>query len=122
QGIYKVLGGRVDVPAGQLIFVGKSNAVHDEVEISPNVLDFLKYRVQGRRVGDIAVAQNFRAEFLCQWPNPFFKRFALVGEGEFGARLTGGLGDSPRYRPVVGDPQNQAAFSRQNTRGAASKS
>ena len=61
--------------------------------------------------------EDFGAEFLGQGPDPLFERFALIGEGEFGARLMGGLGDPPGNRTIVGNPEDQATFPSENSRG-----
>ena len=61
-------------------------------------------------VGDIAMAEHLRADLLRQRLDALLQRVALVGEGNVGALGAAGLGDAPGERPVVGDPQDQAAL------------
>ena len=70
------------------------------------------------------------ASVTSQWPatcgadafgeraHALFQRFALIGEGELGARVMGGLGDAPGDGAIVGDAHDQAALACQNARRA----
>ncbi len=48
----------VDVAAGQLVLVREGDAVDEEVEPAPVALDLGEDGVHGRRVGDVAMADD----------------------------------------------------------------
>ena len=89
--------------------------MHDEVERAPGLLRGREHRVDGRRLGDVAMAEHLRADLLRQRLDALLQRIALIGEGDFGALGAAGLGDAPGERPVVGDPQDQAALAAHQT-------
>ena len=79
--------------------------------------DGRKSGVDGRGLGDVAVADHAPADLLGERPNPLLQGVALIGEGEVGALRMAGLGDAPGDRPVVGNPHDQAALSAHQTGG-----
>ena len=74
-------------------------------------------RVDGRGLGDVAMADDQPADLLGQRLDPLLQRIALIGEGELGALRAAGLGDAPGDRAVVGDPHDQAALAAHETGG-----
>ncbi len=82
------------------------------------LLDVGEDRVDGGGVGDVAMAGDMGADAFGERAHALFQRFALIGEGELGARVMGGLGDAPGDGSVVGDAHNQAALACQNARRA----
>ena len=76
-----------------------------------------EHRVDGRGLGDVAMADHHAADLLRQRLDPLLERIALIGEGEFGALRMAGLGDAPGDRAVVGDPHDQAALAAHEARG-----
>jgi hypothetical protein len=81
-----------------------------EIELAPELLDLGEDRVDGRTIGDVAVADDRRVEFLRQWLHALLECVALIGERELGAVPPGGLRDAPRNRAVVGNAHYQAAL------------
>ena len=49
---------RVDVAAGELVLVGKSDAVGDEIERVPAAASFGEHRIDGRGIGHVAMADD----------------------------------------------------------------
>ena len=74
-------------------------------------------RIDGRGLGDVAMADHAAADLLGQRLDPLLQGVALIGEGELGAVRMAGLGDAPGDRPVVGDPHDQAALAAHQTGG-----
>ena len=87
---------RLDIAAGELVLVGEGDAVDDEVELAPEPCDLGEDRVDRRRVGDVAMADDGGAEGLGKGLDALLQGVALVGEGEFGALRAGGLRRCPR--------------------------
>ena len=78
---------RLDVAAGQLVLVGEGDAVDDEVERAPEARSTsAKTASMVAGIGDVAMADDRRAELLRQRLDPLLQRVALIGEGELGAR------------------------------------
>jgi hypothetical protein len=84
--------------------------VDDEVELAPELLFGVEHRIDGRRIGDVAMADDMAAEFRRQRLDALLQRIALIGEGEFGALRLARLGNAPGDGTVVGDAQNDAAL------------
>jgi hypothetical protein len=61
------------------------------------------------------MAENRRIQFLGERAHALLKRFALIGEGELRASLTGRFGDTPGDRAVIGNPKDEAAFAREDS-------
>ena len=59
---------------------------------------------------------TMRADLLGERLDALLQRIALIGEGQFGAMASAGLGDAPGERAVVGDPHDQAAFTAHEAR------
>ena len=66
--------------------------------------------VDGRRIGDVAMAGDKGAEFRRQRFDALLERLALIGQRDFGAMLDTGLGDAPGNRTIVRDAENKAAL------------
>ena len=67
-------------------------------------------RVDRRRIGDVAMAGDDRAELGGQRLDALLQRVALVGQRKFGSGIGAGLGDAPGDRTVVGDAHDDAAL------------
>ena len=65
--------------------------------------------------GHVAMAEHRGADLLRQRLHPLLQRIALIGEADLGALRAAGPGDAPGERPVVGDPQDQAALAAHQT-------
>ena len=65
--------------------------------------------------GHVAMTEHARADLLRQRLDALLQRIALIGEGDLGALGAAGPGDAPGQRPVVGDPQDQAALAAHQT-------
>ena len=83
----------------------------EEIELAPALRHECEHRVEARAVGHVAMAGDLRAEFGGQRLDALLEGFALIGQRDLGALIGAGLGDAPGDRPVVGDAQDQAAFS-----------
>ena len=87
----------------------------DEIERTPGLLDLREHRVEGGRVGDVAMADHQPVDLLGQRLDPLFQRVALVGEGQIGAMVAAGPGDAPGDRAIIGDAHDQPAFAAHQT-------
>ena len=92
----EVVGGGVDVAAGELVLVGEGDGVDEEIEPAPLRLDLGEDRVHGRGVGHVAMADDMGADLGGERLDALLQRVALVGEGDLGAR---------RVRPASAMPQ-----------------
>jgi hypothetical protein len=95
--------------------VGERYRVHHEIEAAPARRDLIEDGVDGRRVGDVAMASDDSTDFLGQGLDPLLQRIALIGKRQLGALRPAGLGDPPGDRAVVGDPHHQATFAAHET-------
>ena len=84
--------------------------MQQEIERAPGLLHRGEGGIDGRRLGDVAVADDDAADLLGQRLDPLLQRVALVGEGEFGAVVAAGPRDTPGDRAVVGHAHDQPAF------------
>ena len=76
-----------------------------------------EHRVDGGRLGNVAMADHQAVDLLGQRLDPLLERVALIGEGKFGAMLAAGPRDAPGDRAVVGDAHDQPAFAAHQARG-----
>lgn len=100
----------LDIAARQLVLIGEGDAVDDEVELAPELLDLGEDRVDRRAVGDVAMADDMAAKLLGKRLDPLLQRIALIGEGEFRSRIRRRLGDAPGDGPVVRDAHHEPAL------------
>src|SRR5690606_38985896 len=101
----------VDVATVKLFLVREGNGVDQEVDLAPLLLEIVEDSVDAFLDRDIAIAGNEGAEFRGERFNPLAERLALIGKSEFRTLLGQRLGDTPRDRPVVRDPHDEAALS-----------
>ena len=106
----EIVGGGVDIAAGELVLVGKGDGMDQEIEAAPETLDLGEDRIHRRRVGDVAMADDMGADLLGQRLDALLQGVALVGQRDIRAGIAAGPGDSPGDRPVVGDAHDQAAL------------
>ncbi len=106
----------VDVTAVELILVGERNGVDQEVDPAPGRLDRCEHRIDGCRIGHIAIADNDAADLLGQRLDALLQRVALIGKRQLRAMPPAGLGNAPGKRTVVRDPHDQAAFAAHKAR------
>ncbi len=86
-----------------------------KVDLAPFLPEHVEDGVDGRGIGDVAMAEQDAAEFLGQRLDPLLQRVALPGECDFRARRVAGLGDAPGNRAVVGDAENHSALALHQT-------
>ena len=65
--------GRLDIAAGELVLVGEGDAMDDEVERAPELPHFVEDGVDGRAVGDVAMADDRGVELLARGSTRFFR-------------------------------------------------
>ena len=104
----------LDIAPGELVLVGKSDAMHDEIEAAPVLSDILEHGIDGRRIGDIAMADHIGTQFGGQRTHALFQSIALEREGQLRACGMAGLGNAPGNRAVVGDAHHKAALAAQD--------
>ena len=104
-----VLGG-VDIAAIELVAVGKRDGMHHEIERSPQRGDRRECRVDGRGLGDVAMAHDVAADLLHQRLDAALECLALIREGERGAVSVGSFCDAPGDGTIVRHPHDQAAL------------
>ena len=117
HGLGEIVRRGVDVAAVELIPVGERDGMHQEIERAPGRLHGGEHRIDGRGLGDVAMADDDAADLLRQRLDALLERVALIGEGELRAVLVAGLGDAPGERAVVRDPHDQAALAAHEARG-----
>ena len=86
-----------------------------EIDLAPLLLEHVESGVDGRGIGDIAVAEQDAAEFLGQRLDAFFQRVALPGQRDLRARRVAGFGDPPGNRAIVGNAENYSALALHQT-------
>ena len=91
-----------------------------EVDLAPQALDFGEGGIDGRAVGDVAMADDMGTKLGGQRTHALFKRIALIGEGEFGTGQARGPGDAPGNRTIVGDAHDEATLAGENSGLASS--
>src|SRR5690606_36287636 len=99
----------------ELVAVGKADRVDDVVERAPLGLQRLEDAVNGCDVVDIAWKRELGATLIGKRLHAAAEGFTLVGEGEFGAMLSGVLGDAPGDGVVVRDAHDEAALALQQS-------
>ena len=62
---------------------------------APGRLHGGEYRIDGLRLGDVAMADDDAADLLRQRLDALLQRLALIGESKFGAMRAAGFGDAP---------------------------
>ena len=73
HGLGEILRRGVDIAAGELILVGEGDGVHEEIELAPLRLDRREGRVDGRGLGDVAMADDEAADLLRQRLDPLLQ-------------------------------------------------
>ena len=89
--------------------------MHDEVELAPQLFDFREDRVDRLGLRHVAAPDNGRAKLRGERTHALFERLDLIGERELGAGVGAGLCDAPGDRAIIGDAQNEALFSGENS-------
>ena len=82
----------------------------DEIHAVPHLAQCGKGGIDGGGIADIAIDHRRRLQRFDQWHHPLAEQVALVGKGQFGARIVQGLGDAPGDGVLVGHAHDQAAF------------
>ena len=106
QRLVEIGFGGVDVAAGQFVLVGEGDAMDDEVEPAPQPVRLGEDRVDRRAVGDVAMAEHLRAEFLGERADALLQRLALIGQRDLGPGGAHRLGDPPGDRAIIGDAED----------------
>jgi hypothetical protein len=76
----------------------------DEIDLAPALLQPVEDGVERGHVGDVAMADEVRAEFLGQRLDALLEGIALIGERELGALGGAGLRDAPGDGPLLAMP------------------
>ncbi len=69
--------------------------MNHEVDSAPALAHLLERLIKRIHAADVAVDQHVGSELRRERTNPFLERFALIGEGEFGAMIAQGTSNSP---------------------------
>src|SRR5690606_37320454 len=104
---------RIDITSGQLILIGKTNGMNDEVELAPFFLNRFENCINSCSIADIAMPGNKGIQFFSQRLNAFLERLTHIGECEFSTGLTSRFGNTPSDGTVIGYAQNQSALAMQ---------
>ncbi len=110
HGVGEVLLRGLKIAAVELILVGERNGVDHEIDLAPLLLHLGKHRVDARRIGDIAMAERDRAEFLGQRLDALLQRIALPGQRQFSALVAARFRDPVSDGAVVRHAQDHAAL------------
>ena len=86
-----------------------------DIERAPGLLDLCEHRVEGGRVGNVAMTDHQPIDLLGQRLDPLFQGVALISEGQIGTVIAAGPGDAPGDRAVIGDAHDQPAFAAHQT-------
>ena len=92
----------------ELLTVG--DRMHQEVDLAPLLLQHCEGGVDGRGIGDVAMAEHEAADLGGERLDALLERIALIGEGELGAGRVACLGDAPGDRAVVGKAEDHPAL------------
>ena len=84
--------------------------MHDEIDLAPFFLQHVERRIDGRGIGDVAMAEQQPAELFGQRLDALFQRIALPGQRDLRAGRAAGFGDAPCDRAVVGDAEDHPAL------------
>jgi hypothetical protein len=84
--------------------------MHHEIDPAPCLLHRLEHGVDGRGIGDVAVAEQQPAELLRERLDALFQRVALPGQRDLGAGGLACLGDAPGDRAIIGDTEDYSAL------------
>ncbi len=84
--------------------------MNKEIEFSPFLCKTLENGVHAGGIHHIAGHDEGGAHRFGQRDHTLLQRFALIGEGEFGAMLGTGLGNAPCNRSIIGNAHDEAAF------------
>src|SRR5262249_14256156 len=106
---YEIVLGRVDIAACKLFLVGVGNAMNDKVDSPPQLACFCERRIDRTALGDVAVAEHVRSQFLCEGSDALLQRLALKRERQFGPCRVDSLGYAPCDRPVVRHSEDDAS-------------
>ncbi len=82
----------------------------DKIQIVPDLGQFAEGRVDRGLAADIAVHQRRRIHGRDQRRDALLENIALIGKGQFGARLVQDLGHAPGDGAVIGNAHDQAAL------------
>ena len=88
-----------------------------EVDGAPEAAHLLEDGIDGGAVRHVAMADDRSVELLRQGLHAFFKRIALIGEGEFRPVLARRLGNAPGNGTIIRHAHDQAALAGQNAGG-----
>src|SRR3954462_8467926 len=91
----------------------------DEIDAAPFLPDSLEYGVDGRGIGDVAMAEQQAVELPGERLDAFLQRVALPGQRDLRAGRAGGPGNAPGNRTVIGDAENHAALAPHQVRTIA---
>ena len=105
HGLGEIVRCGVDIAAVELVLVGKRDRVHHEIDLAPFLLHHIEGRVDGRRLGDVAMADHDAVEFLGQRLDPLLQRLALPGQGDFRAGGAAGLAMPQAIERLLATPR-----------------
>jgi len=84
--------------------------VDEEIHRPPLVLEDTEGLVHGGVAGHVAFDQRGDADLGGERLDALLERFALIGEGDFGALVGESLGDTPSNGVLVGDAHDEPAL------------
>ena len=100
----------IDVPALQLLLVGKGDGVDDEIDAAPGARQTVERGIKARLVLNIAGHHQARAQRFGERLDAPTQRLGLIGEGQLGPMFTKRPGDPPGDRVAVGHAHDQPAL------------
>ena len=89
--------------------------MHHEIDLAPFFLEEIERGIDGRGLGDVAMAEQEATEFVRERLDPFLQRVALPCQRDVRARRAAGFRDTPRNRAVIGDAENDPALALHQT-------
>ena len=110
QRVFEVFDRGVAEPAGEFVFVGIGDGMHDKIKAAPFGFQRRESLVHLLRVGDVDVDHRVRTHAFSQRLQPFAKGLALVGKRKLRALGGTGFGDAPCDGTFVGDAHDKPAF------------
>ncbi len=105
----------LEVITGQLVGRREGDGMDNDVESVPAAAQCLEQGVDLLVTADIAGQHDIRITLLCHLFNAWPEFFVRVAECQLGAFPAHGLRDTPGDRPVAGQPDNECAFSAQES-------
>ncbi len=107
QRLGEVRFGRLDIAARQLVLVGEGDAVDDEVELAPELLDLGEDGVDRGGIGDVAMADDMAAQLLGERLDALLQGVALIGEGELGTASAAALAMPQAIERLLATPMTR---------------